>query len=62
MERIREPIILPIPAITEGTYLLSRCIGNDAAAYFISSLADSELILEAPVAGDCLRSAEILRQ
>jgi len=42
--------------------LLVRDIGNDAAADFISSLADTELILEAPLAEDYLRSAEILRQ
>ena len=52
----------PVPAITEVAYLLARDIGNDAAADFISSLADTELILEAPLAEDYLRSAEILRQ
>ena len=62
MESIREPIVLPVPAITEVAYLLARDIGNDAAADFISSLADTELILEAPLAEDYLRSAEILRQ
>jgi predicted nucleic acid-binding protein len=50
-----------VPAITEVAYLLARDIGNDAAADFISSLADTELIL-APLAEDYLRSAEILRQ
>ena len=47
LESIRDPIILPIPAITEVAYLLARDIGNDTAADFISSLADTELILEA---------------
>jgi len=47
-----EPIVLPVPAITEVACLLARDIGNDAAADFISSLADTELILEAPVAED----------
>jgi predicted nucleic acid-binding protein len=51
-----------VPAITEVAYLLARDIGNDAAADFISSLAKTELILEAPLAEDYLRSAEILRQ
>lgn len=50
------------PAITEVAYLIARDIGNDAAADFIFSLADTELILEAPQAEDYLRSAEILRQ
>ena len=62
LESIREPIVLPVPAITEVAYLLARDIGKDAAADFISSLADTELILEAPLAEDYLRSAEILRQ
>jgi predicted nucleic acid-binding protein len=51
-----------VPAITEVAYLLARDIGNDAAADFVSSLANTELILEAPLAEDYLRSAEILRQ
>ncbi len=62
LESIRESIVLPVPAITEVAYLLARDIGNDAAADFISSLADTELILEAPLEEDYLRSAEILRQ
>jgi len=31
---IREPIVLPIPAITEVAYLLARDISNEAAADF----------------------------
>lgn len=62
LESIREPIVFPVPAITEVAYLLARDIGNEAAADFISSLADTELILEVPLEDDYLRSAEILRQ
>jgi uncharacterized protein len=62
LKGIREPIVLPIPAITEVAYLLARDIGSDAASDFISSLAATELILEAPLAEDYVRSAEILRQ
>ena len=62
LESIREPIVLPVPVITEVAYLLARDIGNDAAADFISSLADTELILEAPLAEDYLKSAETFRQ
>jgi predicted nucleic acid-binding protein len=43
---IREPIVLPVPAITEVAYLLARDIGQDAAADFIGSLAETELTLE----------------
>jgi predicted nucleic acid-binding protein len=37
-------------------------VGSDYRPDFISSLADTELILEAPLAEDYLRSAEMLRQ
>src|SRR6266478_4046725 len=61
LENIREPIVLPVPAITEVAYLLARDIGNEAAADFVASLATNELTLENPFAEDYLRSAEILR-
>jgi len=62
LEDIREPIVLPVPAITEVAYLLARDISNEAAADFIASLASTELTLEAPHQEDYSRSAEILRQ
>jgi uncharacterized protein len=62
LENIREPIILPIPAITEVAYLLARDISNEAAADFVASLVATELTLETPVREDYFRSAEILRQ
>ena len=61
LENIREPIVLPVPAITEVAYLLARDIGNEAAADFVASLATNELTLENPLQEDYLRSAEILR-
>src|ERR1051326_1302523 len=62
LENIREPIVLPVPAITEVAYLLARDISNEAAADFIASLASTELTLENPRQEDYSRSAEILRQ
>src|ERR1051325_4563046 len=62
LENIREPIVLPVPAITEITYLLARDINNEAAADFIASLASTELTLEIPHQEDYSRSAELLRQ
>ena len=62
LETIVEPIILPIPAITEVVYLLARDIGNQAATDFIASLATTELTLESPLSEDYARSADILRQ
>jgi hypothetical protein len=48
LKNIREPIVLPVPAITEVAYLLARDVGNEAAGGFIASLATSELSLENP--------------
>lgn len=62
LKNIREPIVLPVPAITEVAYLLARDISNEAAGDFIASLAASELTLENPLQEDYLRSAEIIRQ
>ena len=31
LKNIREPIVLPVPAITEVTYLLARDVSNEAA-------------------------------
>ena len=62
LKNIREPIVLPIPAITEVAYLLARDINSEAAADFVASLATTELTLEIPRQEDYSRSAEILRQ
>jgi len=45
---IHEPVILPVPAITELAYLLLRDVGSEAVADFIASLAATDLILESP--------------
>jgi predicted nucleic acid-binding protein len=62
LKNIREPIVLPVPAITEVAYLLARDISHEAAADFIDSLATTELTLETPNQLDYLRSAELLKQ
>jgi predicted nucleic acid-binding protein len=62
LKNIREPIVLPVSAITEVAYLLARDVSNEAAGGFIASLAASELTLENPLQEDYLRSAEIIRQ
>lgn len=53
---------LPVPAITEIGYLLSRDVGIEAAADFIASLAATELTLETPIQEDYSRTADILRE
>lgn len=62
LENIREPIVLPVPAITEIAYPLARDINNEVAADFVASLAATELTLEIPRQEDYSRSAAILRQ
>lgn len=58
----REPLILPLPAVTEITYLLNRSLGLSAVVEFVESLANTRLIIESPVPEDFLRSAAILRK
>lgn len=59
---IREPIILPVPAITEVAYLLLRDVGSEAVADFLQSLTTTDLILESPTTSDLERAAEVIRQ
>lgn len=61
-QTIREPIILPVPAVTETAYLLLRDVGTAAVGDFIESLATTDLILETPVSADYTRAAEVIRQ
>lgn len=61
-QTIHEPIILPLPAITEVAYLLLRDVGSEALADFIESLASTDLIIESPQPQDYHRAAEIIRQ
>ncbi|HXG83966.1 MAG TPA: PIN domain-containing protein [Pyrinomonadaceae bacterium] len=58
----REPIILPVPVITEVTYLLQRDLGIESVAAFLENLNETDLILETPLAEDYKRAAEILRK
>lgn len=57
---IPEPIVLPVPAITEVAYLLLRDVGSEAVADFIASLATTDLILESPQATDYQRAAQVI--
>ncbi len=59
---LNEPIILPIPVITEVTYLLLRDVGAEAVADYVETLAVTDMILEAPQSADYMRAAEIIRQ
>ncbi len=55
-------IILPIPIITEVTYLLQRDLGIEAVAVFLEKLSETDFVLEIPTSEDYKRSAEVLRK
>ena len=58
----REAIFLPIPAITEISFLLQRDLGIESVADFVETLADTSVILEVPTPEDYVRSSHILRK
>lgn len=58
----REPIVLPVPAITEVAYFVSRNLGAQALAVFSDELAETDFILETPTSEDYRRAAEVLRK
>lgn len=63
MSKIREPIIFPVPAVTEVSYFVSRNLGIRALAAFLADLAETDdFALEPPELCDYSRSAEILRK
>jgi predicted nucleic acid-binding protein len=62
LDTIREPIVLPVPAITEVAYLLARALGNAVAADFMQSLATTDLTLENPTQEDYYRTSALLKQ
>ncbi len=55
-------IILPIPVVTEVTYLLQRDLGIKAVAVFLENLSETDFVLETPTAEDYRRAAEVLRK
>ena len=59
---VYEEIILPVPAITETAYFISRNLGVRKLANFTESLAGMDVIFETPTAEDYKRAAEILRK
>lgn len=57
-----DSIYLPIPALTEVTFLLQRDLGQSAVWEFLETLNETNFHLEAPTPSDYTRSAEILRK
>src|SRR5690606_37786896 len=62
MRSITATVYLPIPAITEVAYFVSKRMGNIATARFLEDLSCTDLVLERPTSRDFARSAEILRK
>lgn len=62
LETIRDPIVLPVPAITEIAYLLGRDLGPKDLADFAAELANTDLILENPTSADYSRAAILIIQ
>lgn len=56
-----EPIVLPIPAITEVTFLLQRDLGRYAVWEFLETLAQTDILLKSPASIDFERAADVLR-
>ena len=61
-QTIHEPVILPVPAITEVAYLLLRDVNSAAVANFIASLATTDFVLESPQTEDYTRASEVIRR
>ena len=59
---VYEEVILPVPAVTETAYFLSKNLGVEALANFLENLPEMNVIFETPTAEDYKRAAEVLRK
>jgi predicted nucleic acid-binding protein len=55
-------LIVPVLVITEVAYLIATRLGGDAEVRFLGDLAAGEFAIEAVMAGDWLRIAELVSQ
>lgn len=62
LREVYEEVILPVPAVTETAYFLSKNLGVEALAKFLDDLPEMNLLFETPTAEDYKRAAEILRK
>ena len=60
--KVRGAIYLPTVVTTEVSYLIQRDLGAESLADFIELLATESFVLVEPVAADCQRAAEVVRQ
>lgn len=59
---LRPPVYLPVPVVTEVTYLLQKYVGTPAMADFVEGLATTQMRLILPEPDDYQRAAELARQ
>lgn len=61
-QKVHSPVYLPIPVVTEVTYLLQKYVGIQAMADFVEGLAATHMRLVTPESNDYRRAAELARQ
>lgn len=54
------PLVVPVLAVGEATYLLGRKLGPTAEVRFLADLAEGTLIVESVHAGDWARIAQLV--
>jgi uncharacterized protein len=59
---MHSPVYLPIPVVTEVSYLLQKYVGIQAMADFVEGLATTHMRLVTPESNDYRRAAEFARQ
>lgn len=60
LDEIYEEVVLPVPAVTETAYFVSKNLGAAALARFVGSVPNMGITLENPIRSDYLRASEIL--
>jgi uncharacterized protein len=61
-KKMHSPVYLPIPVVTEVSYLLQKYVGIQAMADFVEGLATTHMRLVTPESNDYRRAAEFARQ
>jgi uncharacterized protein len=62
VQTIAEPLVLPLPVLSEVCYLVASRLGHHAMRRFVRELAHNDVVLEAVTRVDLLRTVEILEQ
>jgi predicted nucleic acid-binding protein len=60
--KIREEIVIPIPAVTETAYFIRKNLGQVALGDFAEDLSNMDILFEAPTTQDYYRTSAVLRK